>query len=412
MILRHCAHLSAEQSLPWRPLVTYSSPGFHKMILRHLQHRSKQAHVAGLLALFVAIALPDLLLDRNLSFYALYLMPALYGVWFLGVHWGYASCVASVFVWFSDDRIQQQMYRHTFASYWNLATRAGVLALVVILVKFLKSVLERQHEIENQQVQWELDTAREVHLRLLPSKVPSYAGLDLSYLYESALVIGADYYDFVPISSERLAIAVGDISGKGLPGALLVASLQGLMRSNPALNQGNIAALMAGLNASLYELTASNRFATLFFAIIDNCNRRLEYVNAGHNPPLLFRGGPFDATSMQSLDHAGLPLGMLSGSQYECQQVALQEGDVLVAYTDGVTDAQNSAGEEFGEQRLREIVANALARPAAEISELVRSRLREFTGPAPPFDDLTLVVVKVQFFRSPESLLAQTVTHY
>jgi serine phosphatase RsbU (regulator of sigma subunit) len=407
MTFHHGAHASAEQCLPGRPSVlTYSYwlTRCQNMLLRQPQHRSKQMHVAGLLTLFVVVGILDLVLDRNLSFYALYLIPALYGVWFLGVGWGYFSCVASAVVWFIDEMFQQQVYRHTFASYWNLATRAGVLILVVILVKFLKTVLEKQHEIENQQVQWELNTAREVHLRLLPSKAASYRGFDLSYVYEPALMIGADYYDFVPISPDRLAVAVGDISGKGLPGALLMASLQGLIRSNPALNQGHLAALMDGLNASLYELTASNRFATLFFAIIDTCNRSLEYVNAGHNPPLLFRNGPSKTVAVQSLDHAGLPLGAILGSQYECQKVSIQAGDVLVAYTDGVTEAQNSAGEEFGEQRLREVVANALARPAAEISERVRMRLRDFTGHALPFDDLTLVVIKVQSFRSSESL--------
>src|SRR4030095_1660549 len=126
--------------------------------------------------------------------------------------------------------------------------------------------------------------AREVHSRLLPSIIPCCTSLDLSYTYEPALVIGGDYYDFIPISPDRLAIVVADVSGKGLPAALLMASLQGFVRSNSAIHQGDLPGLMSGLNASLYELTASNRFATLFFGIIDTVRRTLDYVNAGHNP--------------------------------------------------------------------------------------------------------------------------------
>ena len=148
------------------------------------------------------------------------------------------------------------------------------------------------------------------------------------------------------------------------------------------------------LNTSLFELTASNRYATVFLGIADAANGTFEYVNGGHNPPLLFRSSLFGRPRVESLNHAGLPLGMFPKSVYERQQVPLCEGDVLVLYTDGVTDARNSAGHEFGEDRLRETIADAFNLPAAEISDRVRERLKDFVGPNPPFDDITLVVVK------------------
>ena len=143
------------------------------------------------------------------------------------------------------------------------------------------------------------------------------------------------------------------------------------------------------------ELTDSNRYATLFLAIIDTAHESFEYINAGHNPPLLFRSSAGDSPSAEPIDHSGLPLGMFPESVYEHWQLTFRQGDVLVLYTDGVTEAQNSAGEEFGEWRLREAVTSVLALSAAEIGSVVKQRLRDFVGQNPPFDDITLVVVKM-----------------
>ena len=368
-----------------------------KAIYQRVQNRSRKAHITSFLTIFVAVALFDFGLDQNLSLYALYLVPSLYATWFLGSAWGYISCFLSGLVWLSDDIIQQQLYRHSFATYWNLTTRAAVLAIIVGLVKLLRTLMENQHEMEGRLVQRELDMAREVHSRLLPSRIPCCSSLEVSYIYEPALVIGGDYYDFVPISPDRIAIVVADVSGKGLPAALLMASLQGLVRSNSGLHQGDLAALMEGLNTSLYELTASNRFATLFFGIIDSTRRTLDYVNAGHNPPFLFRHGSFSNPVVEVLDHSGLPLGAMASSRYQSQQVALGDGDVLVAYTDGVPETQNPAGEEFGESRLREAVTGVASRSATEIQERVQTELREFARQAPAVDDLTLIVAKIRF---------------
>ncbi|HYZ85209.1 MAG TPA: PP2C family protein-serine/threonine phosphatase [Bryobacteraceae bacterium] len=376
----------------------HSVSGFTSKIYQRLQNRSRRAHVASFLGLFVGVALLDLAVDPGISLYCLYLVPALYAAWFLGPGWGYLTCALSALVWLGDDFIQQQFYRHAFASYGDLLNRGTAMALIVVLVKLLKTVSENQYEMETRHVQRELDMAREVHSRLLPSKIPSsYSSLDISYTYEPALVIGGDYYDFIPITPDRLAIVVADVSGKGLSAALLMASLQGLVRSNVALHQMDLAGLMDGLNSSLYELTALNRFATLFFGIIDTANKTLDYVNAAQNPPLLFGCGQVANPDVEVLDHAGLPLGAMPASQYQSSQLPLCDGDVLVAYTDGLPETRNAEGEEFGEERLREAVRGVLSRPAAEIREHVRMQLREFAGETPAVDDLTLMIAKIKF---------------
>ena len=298
----------------------------------------------------------------------------------------------------SAAAIHEALHRSAFVSHWNLGTRTAVLVLIVALVVRMKEAFEQLDKLKTQQVQREFEMAREVQLRLLPSNAPSFSGLDVSYLYKPALMVGGDYYDFVRISPERLCIVVADIAGKGLPSALLMASLQGLIHNAPALGEGSLPRFASGLNASLYELTASNRYATLFIGILDTSDKTFEYVNAGHNPPLLFRSDlTTHTTTSESLDHAGVPVGLFPKTEYDRQQLVLREGDVLVLYTDGVTEALNLSGEEFGVPRLREAVTSALHLPATAISGRVKERLGEFLGESPPFDDTTLVVVKIAY---------------
>lgn len=365
---------------------------------QYLQRQPLTLHVSAFAIFFILVAFLDLVLDRDLSLYAFYLIPALYATWFLGARWGYSSCVASAVVWLIDDLAGPQGYDYTFIPYWNLATRATVLLFIVAVVGFLKSALEHTYQLERQQVQKEYDIAREVQLRLLPLTPPSYPGLDFGCVYKPAQLVGGDYYDFIPLSRERVGIAVADVSGKGLSSALLMASLQGLMHNYPASYKSEISAFVTRLSASLYELTANNRYATLFFMIVDPKSQTVEYVNAGHNPPLLFRNEhpPGCGARAESLSQGGPPVGILPRSQYQSDRVVLREGDVLVAYTDGVTDAQNSLREEFGKELLYQAVEDALSLTAVEIGERVSERLRVFVGESPQFDDITLVIMKVR----------------
>ncbi len=153
------------------------------------------------------------------------------------------------------------------------------------------------------------------------------------------------------------------------------------------------------LNGAFYKLTASNRYATLFFALVDVSKQTLHYANAGHNPPLLFRNGASSAHELgatESLDGGGPPVGILAQSHYKSEHVLLHDGDVLVAYTDGVVEALNPQQEEFGEERLIEMVRPVLSLSAAEICQRVAEQLQAFVAESPQWDDITIVVMKVK----------------
>jgi serine phosphatase RsbU (regulator of sigma subunit) len=366
--------------------------------LGRLQKQSRAIRIAILVVLFGLTACLDLVVDHNLSLFPVYLIPTLYSAWYLSSGWAYASCLAGGLVWFVDDRPGWYSYHYSLIPYGNLAGRLLVLALIVAIVNSLKDAFEDQYEAERRVVLKEMEVASEVQRRLLPSRPPDYPGLDLGFVYRPARQLSGDYYDFIPLNSHSIAIAIGDVSGKGLPSALLMASLQSLVRTNLAMREGKLRRFATELSECLYEQTADERYATLFLAVVDTRSMLLSYVNAGHNPPLLFRKWTLSKQQAASdvLDKGGPPLGMFRRNEYQCGQTSLQEGDVLLFYTDGVTDAANQELTQFGEGRLRESVGQSLSLSAPEICQRIRERLQTFTGATPQWDDITLAVVKVK----------------
>jgi serine phosphatase RsbU (regulator of sigma subunit) len=369
-------------------------------VLQTLQRQPRVVQVLEFLGLFALIAGLDHAIDRDLSLFALYLVPTLYAAWFLGIRWGYASCLASGVTWAAEDWADAVFYHYALIPYWNVAERLIVFTLVVAMVSAIGRALkdEYEYEAERRGAAKEFEIASEVQARLLPSQAPDYPLLDFGFFYQSAREIGGDYYDFIPFSPTRLGLAVADVSGKGLSSSLLMASLQGLVRTNLAVRQGEVARFVSEVNDSFYKLTANNRYATFFFAVIDASNQTLHYVNAGQNPPLLFRNGMLDhgLVAPRRLECGGLPVGLLARSQYRSEHVALYGGDVLVTYTDGVVEALNPQQAEFGEAQLSDIVRSSLSLNAAEICKRVAERLQAFVGESPQWDDITLVVMKVK----------------
>jgi serine phosphatase RsbU (regulator of sigma subunit) len=365
--------------------------------LGRLQKWSSATRVAVFLALSALTASLDLVVDHDLSLFALYLIPTLYSAWYLGTPWAYASCLAGGVVWFIDDWPGWHCYRHAFVPYGNLAGRLAVLVIIVMIVSALKNALKDQYEAERHVVVRELEIASEVQRQLLPSKLPDYPGLDVGFFYRPARELGGDYYDFIPPSSERIALALGDVSGKGLRSALLMASLQTLVRTSLAMREGNLARFARELSQRLYEQTGEERFVTLFFGIFDISNLAFHYVNAGHNPPLFSRKWTLSTgiSSTEMLDKSGPPLSLFSQSQYLSGQAFLQEGDVLVLYTDGLLDAVNRNGGQFGEERLTEAVRSSLSMSASDICQVV-GQLDALSAGSPQRDDITLVVAKVE----------------
>jgi phosphoserine phosphatase RsbU/P len=246
----------------------------------------------------------------------------------------------------------------------------------------------------------ELEIAREVQERLFPQTYPTIPGLDCAGHCRPAQGVGGDYYDFVALPDAvwghartgegRLGIAVGDISGKGISAALLMASLRASLRGQTLGGPADLAALMRNVNSLLYEASAANRYATFFYAQYDPTGRTLAYVNAGHNPPIVLRG-----EEVLRLEADGPVVGLLPRAQYGQSELVLAPGDILLAYTDGISEAMTMDDEEWGEDRMIAAAQACRALPAQQMIERLMAAADAFTAGAPQHDDMTLVVVKV-----------------
>jgi sigma-B regulation protein RsbU (phosphoserine phosphatase) len=243
----------------------------------------------------------------------------------------------------------------------------------------------------------ELEIAHDVQQRLFPQEYPAIPGLDYAGACRPALGVGGDYYDFVLLSPFRLGIAIGDVSGKGIPAALLMATLRAFLRGQTIQHttggQADLTAVMANLNALVFESSAPNRYATFFYGEFDAASGVLTYVNGGHNPPMLFRQSSHGVDVVR-LDAGGPVIGLMEGCGYGQGSVTLERGDVLVAYTDGISEAMNAADEEWGEERLTEAVGPKRSLAARELIDHIMTSADAFVAGAPQHDDMTVVVVR------------------
>lgn len=273
------------------------------------------------------------------------------------------------------------------------------LRLLTLLASTAAVKIQQARQVEAlvtaQRTKRELQIAADIQRDFLPRALPSCEGFGMAGRAVSCLEVGGDYYDAICFGGQRLGLAVADVSGKGVGAALLMASLRAWLRAELG-HETPLPELAAKLNDFVFESSDIRSFITFFFAELDRDTGALRYVNAGHNPALLVgRDGV-----VRELAGTGLGLGMFAGRPYDVGTAALGPGEVLLMYTDGITESRNAAGEEFGVQGLAGAVAAALDRDAQDILEAVFRRLADFTGCAEPEDDRTLVVVKRRGFVS------------
>jgi sigma-B regulation protein RsbU (phosphoserine phosphatase) len=238
----------------------------------------------------------------------------------------------------------------------------------------------------------ELEIAREVQQRLFPQKTPQVEGLDCAGGCRPALGVGGDYYDFLELADGRLGIVIGDVSGKGIAAALLMASLQASVRGQTLHASKALAQVISHVNTLIYEASASSRYATLFYAQVDPKALTLEYVNAGHNPPLLLRS----TGEVEHLQTGGTVVGLLPRFPYQQGSVQLAKGDTLLMFTDGISEAFNGSDEEYGEDRLMEAMRRSGERTATELIPYLIDEVDAFVAGAPQHDDMTLVIARIQ----------------
>lgn len=247
---------------------------------------------------------------------------------------------------------------------------------------------------ERERVNRELEIAREVQQRLFPQKLPHVKGLDFAGYCRPALGVGGDYYDFIRLDNGSLGIAIGDVSGKGIAAALMMASLQASLRGQTITPCASLSEMIERINRLVFEASAENRYATFFYAAYDPASYALRYVNAGHNAPILLRaaGG---VPQVHRLEEGGTVIGLFPDSPYREATLQLQAGDVFIAFTDGITEALDDEEAEFGEDQLIEGVVHHDSRSASDLITNLLERVDGFTSGAPQHDDMTLVAVRV-----------------
>ena len=240
----------------------------------------------------------------------------------------------------------------------------------------------------------ELSIARQVQQRLFPQISPPVEGLEYHGTCRPASEVGGDYYDFLELPNHKLGIAIGDVSGKGIPASLLMASLQASLRGQAMAAAVNIDCMVENINGLIHAATPDNRYATFFYAQYDPACRCLSYVNAGHNPPMVLRKSNGGGECIR-LDAGGPPVGLLPHAKYKSAQVDLQPGDSIVLFSDGISEAMNSADEEWGEERLMDALSKLGEKSPEEAVEAILDAADSFAAGAPQHDDMTLLVFRL-----------------
>jgi sigma-B regulation protein RsbU (phosphoserine phosphatase) len=322
----------------------------------------------------------------------------------------------------------------------SLGTRLGDLPyskedeqLLRVVAGQMSTVIENANLIlrmaEEELIKRELEMAAAVQRHLFPAGALEDASLELYGMCLPARWVGGDYYDYFVVRERRIGIAIADVAGKGIAAALLMSTVQALLRSQLTSEDKCLTGVVSSVNRLLRRSTGEGGYATFFFAEFNEETCCLNYVNAGHNPPMLVRrGAAFQAMfgahlhrQVSSLSYGdalvssaaiavgvkekapitllttgGPVIGTFLDKPYEQETIQMESGDVLVTYTDGVTEALSPEGMEFGEERLRSAIVQSLQLTARELAERIIGRVREWQGDAPQHDDITLIVAKVK----------------
>lgn len=265
--------------------------------------------------------------------------------------------------------------------------------LLAIIGSQSAQVLENARLLEEEKklivMREEMRMATDIQINLMPKEQPVYDGYDIAGKSIPAKEVGGDYYDFIPLKGDpyRLAFCLGDVTGKGLPAALLMSNIQATVRSQTLMTDSPKDS-MVNANTLMFQSTDSGKFITMFYGILDTRQHTLTYCNAGHDNPFLFSANP----EPTRLDKGGVVLGFVPQYPYVEESIVLAPGDRLVIYSDGVTEAKNEADEEFGEERLQQLILQNKNLSASELTDKIISAVMEFAGSVPQGDDITVVV--------------------
>jgi serine phosphatase RsbU (regulator of sigma subunit) len=355
-----------------------------------LERKIVRVETALILLTIAAIAVADAWVGKDYSLGPLYLVPLSYSAL---THRGWVTfglllvCLAL-----------RQLFgpiEETHDPWGNFLRDLGIAAIFIVTVAYLHRLGQQRKAFfalarnQRDELAHELKVAGEVQRRLLESNQPARTELDFHAWTDPLKSVGGDYYDLWVPDESRVIVVVGDVAGKGLPAALLMPALRIAVRSI-ASRQREPVRIVEEVNTTLCQSTESSSFATLFLASLDKRTSALTYVNAGHLPGLLVDG----AGELRWLTSGGTPVGLIPGAEYEDQTVELAPDDLLVLYTDGIWEAENQTGEEFGRDRLAHAVLGARDRSAREVVSALREEWERFRDGARHGDDTTVIALR------------------
>jgi len=240
----------------------------------------------------------------------------------------------------------------------------------------------------------ELEIARDVQAKLVPQEPPALDGLECATFFRPAKFVGGDYYDLIQTPNGTLAFTLGDVSGKGIPAAVLMASVQASLRIPLSGGPGSLVDLVARVNESVYATSSSTRYSTLFCGLIDAGRQNLTYVNAGQCSPLILRRG--QPAIIERLSGSGVPIGLLPAASYTQEVVTLHRGDVLVCFSDGISEATDAKGEIWQETEIDHVLLGSEDLSAGEITQRIVAAADAYAGEADQADDMTIVTLRVK----------------
>ena len=283
---------------------------------------------------------------------------------------------------------------------YSVADRELLMSIAAQLALIIDNARLTERMVAQERMRRELALAAEVQQRLLPSHPPIGTAMEVAGFCEPARGVGGDYYDFINFDNHQLGLAIADVAGKGMPAALLMSTVQATLRSLTARNGSSsppsyeLSSIVGKLNRLLFDSTNGEHYVTFFYATFDQSTHLLTYVNAGHNPPLYLQA---DSNSdFRQLTSGGLVAGAFEHAAYEQDTVQMKSNDLLFLYTDGLTEALNVDGEEFGASRIMETLRSIASLSVEQIRDEVVRRVKEWCSGMSLYDDLTFVVMKVK----------------
>jgi len=278
------------------------------------------------------------------------------------------------------------------------ADRELLMSIAAQLALVIDNARLTERMVAQERMRRELALAAEVQQRLLPSHAPDCVAMEIAGFCEPARGVGGDYYDFINFDNRQLGVAIADVAGKGMPAALLMSTVQATLRSLTARNgtpaNHELSSIVSKLNRLLFNTTNGEHYVTFFYGTFDHKTQRLTYVNAGHNPPLYLQAN--STSEFRQLTSGGLVAGAFEHSSYEQETVQMQRDDLLFLYTDGLSEALNVEGEEFGADRIMDTLKAIATLSADQIRDVVARRVKEWCAGISLYDDLTFVVLKVK----------------